>query len=88
MTMPTLMNCPHSPDGWCLDCVGGERNWIYKCDGPGGLNVPEFASYWSSGNNDWLNDSIDEAQMRLPFEERDTPLGEALDGGAGDVDEG
>lgn len=21
MTMPHLMNCPHSPDGWCLDCV-------------------------------------------------------------------
>jgi hypothetical protein len=22
MTIPTLHNCPHSPDGWCLDCVG------------------------------------------------------------------
>ena len=22
MTMPHLMNCSHSPDGWCLDCVG------------------------------------------------------------------
>lgn len=22
MTMPTLMNCAHSPVGWCLDCVG------------------------------------------------------------------
>lgn len=21
MTMPHLMNCPHSEDGWCLDCV-------------------------------------------------------------------
>ena len=21
MTMPHLMNCSHSPDGWCLDCV-------------------------------------------------------------------
>ncbi len=21
MTMPHLMNCPHSGDGWCLDCV-------------------------------------------------------------------
>lgn len=21
MTIPTLMNCPHSEDGWCLDCV-------------------------------------------------------------------
>ena len=21
MTMPHLMNCPHSSDGWCLDCV-------------------------------------------------------------------
>lgn len=21
MTMPTQMNCPHFPDGWCLECV-------------------------------------------------------------------
>ena len=21
MTMPHLMNCGHSPDSWCLDCV-------------------------------------------------------------------
>lgn len=21
MTMPYLMNCSHSPDGWCLSCV-------------------------------------------------------------------
>ena len=21
MTMPHLMNCNHSEDGWCLDCV-------------------------------------------------------------------
>ncbi len=21
MTMPHLMNCPHEPVGWCLDCV-------------------------------------------------------------------
>jgi len=21
VTIPHLMNCPHSPDGWCLDCV-------------------------------------------------------------------
>ena len=21
MTMPHLMNCPHSADSWCLDCV-------------------------------------------------------------------
>ena len=21
MTIPYLMNCAHSPDGWCLDCV-------------------------------------------------------------------
>jgi hypothetical protein len=25
MTMPHLMNCSHSPDGWCLDCVGKEH---------------------------------------------------------------
>jgi hypothetical protein len=22
VTMPHLMNCPHSDTGWCLDCVG------------------------------------------------------------------
>ena len=22
MTIPHLMNCSHSPDGWCLECVG------------------------------------------------------------------
>jgi hypothetical protein len=22
MTVPTQHNCPHSPDGWCLACVG------------------------------------------------------------------
>ena len=22
MTIPTLMNCAHSPDSWCLACVG------------------------------------------------------------------
>lgn len=23
MTMPHLMNCQHSEDGWCLECVKG-----------------------------------------------------------------
>jgi hypothetical protein len=29
MTVPHLMNCPHSADGWCLDCVValGNENW-------------------------------------------------------------
>jgi hypothetical protein len=29
MTVPHLMNCPHSDDGWCLDCVAalGNENW-------------------------------------------------------------
>jgi len=46
MTMPELMNCPHSGDGWCLQCVrelseGSNRriseleqqlkNWKWKC---------------------------------------------------------
>ena len=25
MTMPHLMNCQHSEDGWCLDCVKESR---------------------------------------------------------------
>ena len=28
MTMPHLMNCQHSEDGWCLDCVKG--SWEQK----------------------------------------------------------
>ena len=29
MTVPHLMNCSHSADGWCLDCVVelGNENW-------------------------------------------------------------
>lgn len=29
MTVPHLMNCPHSDEGWCLDCVAalGNKNW-------------------------------------------------------------
>ncbi len=26
MTMPHLMNCPHSGDGWCLDCVKEQQD--------------------------------------------------------------
>ena len=26
MTMPHLMNCEHSGEGWCLDCVRSQRN--------------------------------------------------------------
>lgn len=31
MTVPHLMNCPHSDDGWCLACVvelGSERDQL------------------------------------------------------------
>ena len=29
MTVPHLMNCPHTYEGWCLDCVVklGNENW-------------------------------------------------------------
>jgi len=39
MTMPHLMNCPHSGDGWCLKCVQEE----YKI-----LNEKKYleAFYW------------------------------------------
>ena len=32
MTMPHLMNCSHSPDGWCLDCVRELQSKIDKQD--------------------------------------------------------
>lgn len=28
MTMPNLMNCPHSPDGWCLECLKSESQTL------------------------------------------------------------
>jgi hypothetical protein len=30
MTMPHLMNCPHSDDSWCLTCVRTE--WLYTME--------------------------------------------------------
>jgi hypothetical protein len=30
MTMPHLMNCPHSDDGWCIDCVS--KLWRDRSD--------------------------------------------------------
>ena len=29
MTVPHLMNCPHTDDGWCMECVArlGNENW-------------------------------------------------------------
>lgn len=30
MTMPHLMNCPHSSDSWCLTCVRDE--WLYTME--------------------------------------------------------
>lgn len=33
MTMPHMMNCSHSGEGWCIDCVkalGEERNRLYN----------------------------------------------------------
>lgn len=28
MTMPHLMNCSHSGEGWCIDCVREQHNEI------------------------------------------------------------
>ncbi|MCK9458645.1 MAG: NUDIX domain-containing protein [Proteobacteria bacterium] len=30
--MPHLMNCPHSPDGWCLDCVSKQGKLLLEID--------------------------------------------------------
>ncbi len=30
MTMPHLMNCSHSGDGWCLQCVGELQSEVDK----------------------------------------------------------
>lgn len=31
MTMPHLMNCPHSSDGWCLECVKEMHDEFESC---------------------------------------------------------
>jgi hypothetical protein len=32
MTVPHLMNCPHTDEGWCLECVVtlGNENWALQ----------------------------------------------------------
>ena len=30
MTIPTLMNCSHSPDGWCLTCVSELQSKVLR----------------------------------------------------------
>jgi len=37
MTMPELMNCPHSGDGWCLSCV---QKAIYSDTNYAKVNTP------------------------------------------------
>lgn len=31
MTMPHLMNCGHSYEGWCLDCVKEQYDEMERC---------------------------------------------------------
>jgi hypothetical protein len=31
MTIPHLMNCPHSPDGWCLSCARELGDYAEEC---------------------------------------------------------
>jgi len=58
MTMPHLMNCEHTPNGWCLSCVGKQHAEIERLRGI----VPEVLEQ--------LNDELCAENERLRAEIR------------------
>ena len=66
MTMPHLMNCSHSPDGWCLDCV--KEEWdknhppqCHKCNGSTGEanGYMSCLECWASGLSQIRPDALE-----------------------------
>lgn len=57
MTMPHLMNCPHSGDGWCLECVGEMQRLLeqtreaarWLANNRPGTPVPEWVDFLVNG---------------------------------------
>ena len=51
MTMPHLMNCPHSAEGWCLECVKGLQSQLYGHQ----IATTEFLKKtdWVQEKSDW-----------------------------------
>ena len=75
MTVPHLMNCPHTDSGWCTECVAalGNENWELRADAnryrwlrdrhpaDEGLWVAMGKPYTPPGVSCWRNDELDAA---------------------------
>ena len=55
MTVPHLMNCPHTDSGWCTECVAelGNENWRQR-DDISALRKDAERYRWLRLNPDWL----------------------------------
>lgn len=85
MTVPTLMNCPHSPSGWCLACVQklahanpvtvGETGRKEQPDGVDDITLPSGEAFKAMGYVHENGLSVDfEVFQDFPTGERDLVL--------------
>lgn len=51
MTMPHLMNCAHSEDGWCLECVRKQWEELDNLKGVSQTMLNQVADH--RGNEHW-----------------------------------
>lgn len=75
MTIPTMMNCNHSSDGWCLPCVSRlglkmdrARDLLIRCWKAGhrdGWQNGETNTECFDAVNDFLSDEMHETWERL-----------------------
>lgn len=49
MTMPHMMNCGHSDEGWCLDCVKAMHDALSKKPNDGGPVFPAMPGDMAQG---------------------------------------
>lgn len=49
MTMPHMMNCGHSDEGWCLDCVKAMHDALSKKPHDGGPAFPAMPGNMAQG---------------------------------------
>ena len=60
MTMPHLMNCPHSESGWCLDCVKAVHEQITPDEQHAWEGIKALADktrrvqYYSISTDEWI----------------------------------
>lgn len=50
--MPHLMNCSHSGDGWCLDCVKKLYDEIHSPENDDGRTFPAWAIFATLSNGE------------------------------------